>query len=59
MAGALVGSIVVDGIANECSGGVMENLANDDDDQGFACASVVAPRTYPFDHFHVPYLYRK
>lgn len=56
--GALVGSIVVNEIVNECLGDATVNLAKDDDDQDFACESV-ALRTYPFDHFHVPYLNRK
>lgn len=55
MVDALVDSIAVDGIGNECSTVVTVNSANDDD-QRFACGFVVAPHTYLSDHYRVPYL---
>lgn len=55
---ALVGLIGVDAIENGCSIGATGNWANDDV-QHFACEFVVAPRTYPWDRYRVPYLKRK
>lgn len=55
---ALMDSIAVDAIVNECSTVVTVNSANDDDDQRFACGFVVAPHTYLLDHYRVLYLNR-
>lgn len=58
----LVGSIAMDVAGSEGSANEMENSMyddDDDDDQHFAYASVVVPRTYLSDHYHVPYLNSK
>lgn len=51
----LVGSIVIDVVVSEVQANAMENVMNDDD-QHFACESVVVLRTYLLHHYRVLFL---